>query len=41
MKKTENKICCDNAGENKTIEKNCANYFEEIKFKLTSPGTLY
>ena len=32
-------ICCDNAGENKALEENCANNSEEIKFEFTSPST--
>ena len=32
-------ICCDNAGENKTLEESCAKSFEEIKFEFMSPGT--
>ena len=39
MKKTVKIIRCDNAGENKTLEDNCANFFEEIKFEYTSPVT--
>ena len=30
---------CDNAGENKNLEENCAKTFDEIKFEFTSPGT--
>ena len=40
MKKDVIIIRCDNAGENKTLEKNCGNNFEEIKFEFTSPDTL-
>ena len=32
-------VCCDNAGENKTLKENQAKFFEEIKFGFTSPGT--
>ena len=39
MKKNIKIICCDNAGENKTLEENCANNFEENKFEFTSQGT--
>ena len=31
-------IRCDNAGENKTLEENCAKHFDEIDFEFTSPG---
>ena len=31
---------CDNSGENKTLEKNCAKTFEEIKLRFMSLGTL-
>ena len=39
MEKNVRIICCDNAGENKTLEENCTKNNEEIKFELMSPGT--
>ena len=39
MNKNVKIICCDNAGENKNLEENCAKRFEEIKSEFTSPGT--
>ena len=39
MKKNAKMMCCDNAGENKTLEENCAENFEEIKFEFMSRGT--
>ena len=32
-------ICCDNTGEKKILEENCAWHFEEINFYFRSPGT--
>ena len=39
MNKNVKIIRSDNAGENKTLEENCMNNLEEIKFEFTSPGT--
>ena len=39
VKKNVKIIFCDNAGENKTIEENYAEYFEEIKFEFSPPCT--
>ena len=39
MKKNVKIICCENVGENKTLEENCMKNFKEIKFEFTSPGT--
>ena len=38
MNKNVKIICCDNAGENKTLEENFMKNSEEIKFEFTSPG---
>ena len=38
-KKNVKIICCDNAGENKNLEENCAKHIKEINFEFTSPGT--
>ena len=40
MKKKVKISCCENVGEIKTIEENCANCFEGIIFEFTSSGTL-
>ena len=32
-------IHCDNTGKKKTLEKNCASFFEENRFEFTTPGT--
>ena len=34
MKKNAKIICCDNAGERKSLKENCANNSEEITFEL-------
>ena len=39
MKKNDRIICCENAGEKKTIEANCAKYFKEVHFEFMSPDT--
>ena len=38
MKKNVKIIICDNADENKTLEENRRNNFEEINFEFTSTG---
>ena len=39
MKKNLKIIFCENAGENKTLEENCMNNSEAIKFEFTSADT--
>ena len=40
MKKNVKNICCNNAGGKQILEESCMNNLKEIKFDLTSPGTL-